>query len=384
MQNKFGKKTYSRLLIVLALAAAVFIYILGRPSEAVSKETATVPEYSALAIKAGDVPITTSYIGYVTPINSVDIMPYVNGYLDKILVTGGQEVKAGDTMIIIEQSEYKAKLDATKAAVLQAEANYNNAKIYYERIKKAGDKAVSKTEVDNAKASYLSAEAALSQAKANRSLAQVTYNYTIIKAPINGMVGNVSLTKGDYVAPGSNALLSIIQYNPIRIVFSITDKEYLDEIAQNGGALFQNEKIKLKLANGKTFEKTGKFQFTDNSLNKNTNSLSVYADFDNADKELIANAYVDVLVEKVFKNGVIIPRSLVSMQPEGDFVYTVKDNRLNQTKIDVIAELDNDNYLVRNNFATNEFLVTDQVSRFTPNQQVRIKPAVNLKLAEKK
>lgn len=381
MQNKFGKKTYSRLLVILVIIAVILFYILGVPRNADSKETPQIPTYNAVALKGRDVPVTTRYIGYVTPIHSVDIVPYVNGYLDKIMVAGGQEVKAGDTMIIIQQDEYKAKLDAAKASVLQAEANFNNAKTYYDRIKKAGAKAVSKTEVDNAKASYLSASAALAQAKANRAEALVTYNYTIIKAPISGIVGHVGLTKGDYVAPGSGALLKIIQYNPIHVVFSITDKEYLDETMQNSSGMFTGEKIKLRLANGKVFEKDGKFQYTNNELNLKTNSLTVYADFENEDKELIANAYVDVLVEKTFKNGVIIPQSLVSMRPDGNFIYTVKNGKLNQSKIDIVTELDDNNYLVRNNFGGNEYLVTDKVSRFTPDQQVKIKTTT---AAEKK
>lgn len=381
MQNQFGKKTYSRLLILLVIIAAVLFYFLMVPRNASSRETKEVPTYNVTALQGRDVPVTTRYIGYVTPIHSVDIVPYVNGYLDKILVEGGQEVKAGDTMIIIRQDEYKAKLDAAKAAVLQAEANYNNAKTYYDRIKKAGARAVSKTEVDNAKASYLSASAALAQAKANRAEAQVTYDYTVIKAPISGIVGHVGLTKGDYVAPGSGSLLKIIQYNPIHVVFSITDKEYLDESMQNSSGLFTDEKIKLRLANGKIFENSGKFRYTNNELNLKTNSLTVYVDFENDDKELIANAYVDVLVEKVFKNGVVIPQSLVTMRPEGNFIYTVKDGKLNQTKIEIVSELDDNNYLIRNTFANNEYMVTDKVSGFSPDQTVKIKTVT---AAEKK
>ena len=73
-------------------------------------------------------------------------------------------------------------------------------------------------------------EAQLAAAKADYELAKVNYDYTVIQAPISGIVGNVSLTKGDYVSPSGQPLLSIIQYNPIRVVFSITDKDYLEVI----------------------------------------------------------------------------------------------------------------------------------------------------------
>ena len=113
---------------------------------------------------------------------------------------------------------------------MQTQADLANAKVYYERVKKVGPKAMSKTEFDNAKAKYLSAQAAVAQARANYNLAKVNYGYTEINAPISGIVGEMSLTKGDYVSPGSQPLFSIIQYDPIRVVFSITDKDYLEEL----------------------------------------------------------------------------------------------------------------------------------------------------------
>ena len=110
------------------------------------------------------------------------------------------QVKAGDVMVIIDQAEYKARLDAAKAAVAQAEASFNNSSVYYQRMQKAGARAVSKTELDNAKASFLSAEAALEQAKAALAEAQVNYDYTVIRATIDGVVGDVPLSNPEVVA----------------------------------------------------------------------------------------------------------------------------------------------------------------------------------------
>lgn len=368
MRRFFPKKNYGVWqLLLLILMVAVYFFWSSR--EAQSKD-AEEPSYHTALIQSQNVPIESTYVGYITPIHEVSIQPYVNGYLDKITVNGGDEVKAGQTMIVIEPSEYKAKLDAAKAATLQAQANYNNAQIYYERIQKAGSKAISKTEVDNAKASFLSAQATLAQAKANQALAQVNYNYTIIKAPIDGIVGNVNLTKGNYVSPSTPALLSVIQYNPIRVVFSITDKDYLDEVAKAPN-LFGNEKIKLRLSNGKIFDKIGKFQFSDNALDRATNSLAIYADFENEDKTLLANAYVDVILERTFENGVLIPQGLVSMQALGNFVYTVNNNLLNQSKIEIVSNV-GESYLVRNTFKAGDYLVLDKISRFAPNQKVKM------------
>ena len=328
---------------------------------------------NVIPIEPQDITITSTYVGYVTPIKSVDLVPNVSGYIEDVFVQGGQDVKVGDNLVLIDQREYKADLNAAIAATTQAQANFNNAKVYYERIKKAGKKAISQTEFDNAKAEYLSALGNLEEAKANQAKAQVMYDYTVLQSSIDGVVGNVDLTKGNYVAPGSGALLSIIQYDPIRVVFSISDKEYLNEIAkQNGAPLFAGDKITLKLSNGNLYKPLGEFKFTDNSIDKTTGSVAVYADFANPNHELMANAYVDVLLEKNVKDAVLVRQNYVVLAPDGNYVYTVKDNQLLKTPVTILDE-QNGNYVLANRFAKGEYLVTDKVGNVGKDTKVKIK-----------
>lgn len=372
MQYKEEKKTYGILLPILVIIALIIGYLYLAPRY--DKKMKSTPEEVELTLhveplKVQDVGVEKSYIGYVTPINDVNVIPYISGFLEDIYVEGGQEVAAGDTLIVIKQNEYKAKMDAAKASVLQAQANFNNAQIYYKRIKDAGPKAISKTEVDNAKASFLSAQAQVANAKANHELAKVNYDYTIIQAPISGLVGNVTLTKGDYVSPAGQSLLSIIQFNPIRVVFSITDKDYLEEIGR--GALFSGENIKLKLADGRIFDKPGTYKFADNQINRDTNSIAVYADFENADKTLVSNAYVDVLVEKKYTDGVLIKQSLVTMTEKGNYIYLVNGNNLDKVKIDIVTSIGS-NYLVRNGFKKGDYIVLDKIGDVSPKQKIKV------------
>lgn len=379
MKNTGEKKTYANLLVILVIAALVlgWYFMSQRSSETKALSQGQELVLSVAPIRPQDMTIQNSYIGYVTPINSVSIQPYISGFLEDIMVKGGEEVNRGDTMIIIRQDEYKANLDAAKAKVMQAQADFNNAEIYYRRMKQAGIKVISKTELDNAKASYLSAQAALAQAKANQELAKVNYDYTVIQAPISGVVGNVDLTRGDYVSPASSSLLKIIQYDPIRVVFSITDKEYLDELKRNAQQLFADEKIQVRLSNGQIFKNPGQFKYLDNEINRSTNSIAVYADFPNSERTLVANAYVDVLVERRLQNVVPISQSRVTMDSKGNFIYTVRDGKLVKTPIEIL-HINTDNYLVKNTFAPDEYLVLDKIGTLDPKQKIKInivKPA---------
>ncbi|MBO5443350.1 MAG: efflux RND transporter periplasmic adaptor subunit [Alphaproteobacteria bacterium] len=369
---KQEEKTYGWLLAVVLVLALLAGYYALKETQKAKPQTVTAAKEITLRVvpvKAEDVDIQKSYIGYVTPINEVSVLPYINGFLDKIMVSGGQDVSQGETLVVIKQDEYKANMDAARASVIQAEANFANAKSYYDRIKKAGAKAVSKTEVDSAKASYLSSQAAVAQAKANFALAKVNYDYTEIQAPVNGTVGEVSLTKGDYVSPGGQALFKIIQYNPIRVVFSITDKDYLDELAQ--GKLFAQDEIRLRLSNGNIYAKPGQYRYVDNEIDRQTNSIAVYADFENEDKTLVANAYVDVLLNKTYKNGVLVRQNYVSREADGNYVYVVNGSQLSKVKVDIVAPVKND-YLLKNNFKRGDYLVIDKVSKMSPDQKIRI------------
>lgn len=381
MPKNIKNKNYVRFLLVLLTAAvlsAVYMSFWGTARSAVSKPAPEIT-LNVVPLKPSDTTIKKKYIGYITPIRSVDLVPNVSGYIDEVWVEGGQEVKAGDNLLLIDQREYKAELDAAKSAVVQAQADYNNAKSYYQRIKRAGIKAVSQSELDSAKAQFLSAQGVLEEARANLDKARVLYDYTILQSPISGQVGNVDLTRGNYVSPASSPLLKIIQYDPIRVVFSISDKEYLDEISRHAdGNLFNGESIRLRLADGKTYSRSGIFRFTGNELDKTTNSISIYADFANPSKELVANAYVDVLLERAVKGAFLIRQNYVTLTPDGAYVYTVKNNQLLKTPVNIITTVGSD-YLVGNKFAAGEYLVVDKVGRISKDAKVKIKVAAGEK-----
>ncbi len=371
--NKQEKKIYAEILLIFAIIAVViYFYYHKRTPRQMAVKSGKLSEITlnVMPAQAEKVTVDNSYIGYVTPINSVAVTPYINGFLEDIMVTGGQLAEQGDTLVVIRQDEYKANLKMAEAKLLQAQADYANAAVYYKRMRDAGVKIISKTELDNAKAQYLSAQAAVAEAKASVALTKVNYDYTVIQAPISGIVGDVSLSRGDYVSPSSPPLFTIIQYDPIRVVFSLTDKEYLNEITRNPQQPFTNEKISLRLANGKIYEAAGQYKYMGNELDKSTSSISVYADFPNPGRELVANAYVDVLVEKTYGDVVRVRQSYVTLENKGAYVYTIQNGRLNRKPVEIVTVSGND-YLLKNTFAAGEYIVVDKVGHIAKGQKIK-------------
>ncbi|MBO4284906.1 MAG: efflux RND transporter periplasmic adaptor subunit [Alphaproteobacteria bacterium] len=316
------------------------------------------------SVNPQDVPFTKKYIGYVLPKHEVFVQPFISGFIQKVEVSGGQEVKKGDLLVILKQDEYKASLANAYANTLQAEADFQNQESYFARIQKAS-KSVSASEFEAAKASYLASKAALEASKAAYELATVNYDYTFVYAPIDGIVGDVSLTEGNYVSPASGALFSIVQYSPMRVVFSISDKEYLDELKKNRP--FEDETLTLELPNGDIFTETGHFAYTDNRLNKATTSMAVYADFENVGKILTPNTYVNVLCTKIFKNALTLPKSIVDLEENGNFIYLIRNDVVSKAQVEILASKD-DSFIVKNTLQKDDKIILEQVSSFEINK----------------
>lgn len=381
MANETEKKSfaahYAVLIILIVLVVFLSFEIISLKRQSIDSKTAAVPPQTTTSVNVTpltpqSVTLSKKYIGYITPVHSVAVLPFISGFVEKIFVRSGQFVREGQLLMVLEQGEYKAQLDLARAGVMQAEAALENAATYYQRVQAAGNKAVAQADRDKAQAEYLSAKAALAQAQAQLAAAKVNYDYTIIRAPISGLIGTVEPTKGDYVSPAGTPLMTVIQTSPIQVVFSITDKDYIQNVSENGlSELLAGEKIKLQLANGEIYPAQGIYQYTDNALNRPTNSVAVYVNFDNKDNILLSNAYVTVYLEKELENIVLIPQNQVELTAQGSFVAVADKQGIRRRKIEIL-DTQNSDYIVKNVFGPQDYLVKGKAPELKENQPFRL------------
>lgn len=373
MENKKEKWLYFFALLILSLIsiclALALWYKTSNPAKGVSSHLNDLT-LQTMPIPVENVIVKNSYVGFVEAINQVNIVPYISGYLDTIFVKPGKQVKEDDVLVTIEPSEYKAKLDAAVAELARAEASFEYQKNYYERVKKSGKNTFSEVEVDNAKNNFLKAQAELKNAQANKDFANINYLYTQIKAPISGLVGNFNLSRGDYISPPNSSLLSIVQTDPIRVVFSLTDSEYLD--FKKNKDFFDNSTIRLTLSNGQDYKYAGAIKYTDNQINKNTNSLAVYAYFKNDENLLLPNSFVTVDVYRTFKDSVLLDKDIVKITDNGYFLNIARDDKITTVPIDIISEKD-DKFIIKNIFKPNDLIVLDDVGQIPQNTEIKFK-----------
>lgn len=318
-----------------------------------------------LAPKSQEITANYDYIGQVTAINQVDIVPHINGYISHIFKSGGNFVKKNDVILTIRQDEYLSQLVSAQASVYSAFADYENAETQYNRLKKAGAKAISQSEIDKARATYLMAKANLKKAQANFTQSQINYEYTYLTAPFDGVLGNINASVGDFITPSSTKIVKLIQYNPIRVVFSVTDKEYLSSKKQKISG------IKLQMPDGSIYKGKGNIKYSANEINPATNSIAIYSEFENPKNELIPNAYVKVILEKKYLNSFLITKDKVLLKQDGNYIYIVKKGIVELKKINILAQKDNE-YIIDNNFEKDEFIINSSIEENLLGKKVNI------------
>ena len=334
-----------------------------------TETAAALPEITAYKPASRQITVSYSYIGRVEAVNMTEIVPFISGYVEEITVKGGAEVKKGDVLAVVKQDEYIAALASAAAELYAANADYYNAEKQYQRMQKAGDKAVSKSQMDSAEATYLSAKGNLEKAKAQQAVAQTNLDYTYLKAPFDGVLGNIDLSLGEYISPASRNLMYLVQYDPIRVVFSVSDKEYLKHLhaAENSRL-----RIRLRLSDGEIYASDGEITYAANAVDAATDSVAIYAEFANPQAKLMPNAYVEVFLERTFDDVVLIAKADVNRHPDGDYIYAISNGILELRKVKILGEYNNQ-YVVQNDFSADEYLPAEEVDARLSGQRVSIK-----------
>ena len=312
---------------------AVIWYLCLHKKSVLPMLSADAPEVVVQHVYSKPIIITHEYIGHVEAIHAVSVYPYISGFIDKVLVDGGAEVTIGQTLFVLKQDQYLAEVEAAEAKVVGATADLEKAKLYLDRLNNTASEAISKTEKDDARTAFLTSEAALKGAQAALKLAKANYDYTVITATINGVVGNINVTRGEYVYPTGQALAYVLQYNPIRVRFSMPEKDFL-----NLGAnvhFFETGTLNLRLSNGKIISAAGSVRFADNQVHSGTSSIDLFADFENKNHLLLPGSYVTVLYDEEIPSAILIDRPIVSMQPKGNYVYVLKNGIIEKQQVEL-------------------------------------------------
>jgi multidrug efflux system membrane fusion protein len=274
-----------------------------------------------------DVPILLRNIGAVQAGQSAAIRPRVDGTLEQVLFTEGQEVKKGELIARLDPRPYQAVLDQALARKAATEATLANARLDLARSTDlARGQFASRQAVDTRTAQVAQLEAQLKADEAAISAAQVNLDYTSITAPFDGRMGLRSVDPGNVVrfANDNAIIVTISQIKPVVVVFTLPqDSLPAIQDAMARGTL----PATAHTPDDRTVLGQGELITTDSVIDQTTGTIRLKARFPNETTRLWPGQFVNVRLQLEVQKGVVaVPSIAVQRGPQGLFVYTVKDD----------------------------------------------------------
>ena len=374
--GKLKNRVIIRKVLVLLMCGAIGWYLKGKLTPQVPNMAAMgggEPSVLVQKITASNISPQATYIAHVEPIKSVDLIPQVAGYVEKVLFEEGSQVNEGDVLFVIEQEKYKATVALREAELASAQANLVKMERDYKRqVSLSKQNIASKATFDNAESNYLQAQAAVKQAEANLALAKIDLDYTEIKAPFTGYIGKALVREGNYVSSNSTSLARIVQVNPIRVAFSMTDKDFLNIRQEYSGEKASNIRTQLVLPNGKVMQNHFMSRFTDNEVNSDTATIAVYTEFNNDEGFLIPGNYVKMMIgTKDDVTALLVPQAAVAQDENGNYVVVVDENDIATERRVVLGDVIGENQVVMDGLAQDERVVIQGLQKVRDGQKVR-------------
>lgn len=289
------------------------------------------PEVGVITAQPQSAPLTKDLVGRLSPYRSADVRARVPGVLVKRTYAEGTDVKQGQVLFQIDPAPLQAALDASQAALAQAQATYTNNKVAAQRARELAPKGyISKSDLDNAQAAERNSAAAVQAARANVQTARINLGYASVTAPIAGRAGQQQVTEGALVGQGEATLLTTVdQIDPLYVNFTMS----VDELgqmraAQSSGNVTLTDpnkaSVQLTLPDGRRYAETGTLDFSDTTVNPATGAVSLRAQVPNPQRTLLPGMYVTLKANLGEQNKVfLIPQKAVQRDTTGAYVMTV-------------------------------------------------------------
>lgn len=286
-----------------------------------------------------------SYSASIRGRQDIRILPRVDGYLTKILVKEGEQVKKGQLLFVIDQVAYLAALEGAKAEVALQQANVANAALNYESQQVLYAKQiVSEYDLKLAQNNLKTAQAYLQQAEASKAVAQNNLSFTQITSPSDGVIGKLPYRIGDYVAPTITEGLTVVADNSeMYIYFSMSEAQLMELIEEHQSlqtAIQQLPAVELQLSNQRLYPHQGRIESISGVIESKTGAASIRAVFPNSEGKLLSGGAANVILPQSLTNAVVIPQEATFEIQDKTFAYKVVNGVTQLAPIEV-AKINN-------------------------------------------
>ena len=370
-----------KLILILALAAggyAAWYYRPAPPENPAARggkggKPGDMPPVPVVLgkVEKKDIPLYLDGLGNVQGFNTVVVRTRVDGQLEKVAFTEGQDVHVGDLLAQIDPKPFQAALAQAEARQKQDEAQLANGKLDLARdVTLVEQKAAPQKTLDTQKALVSTLEATVRADAAAVDSAKVQLSYTTISAPIEGRIGLRLVDQGNVVhAADLNGLVTITQLKPIAVIFTLPEKN-LPAIQRemSGGKL---KVIAVGRDNAVTLGE-GELAVVDNQIDMTTGTIKLKAVFPNDQLHLWPGQFINArLLLTTRKDGIVVPASAIQRGPDNTYVFVVDEDQSVAMRTVTVEQFQDDLALVKDGLQAGERLVVDGQYRLQPGSHVK-------------
>ncbi|MBV8118499.1 MAG: efflux RND transporter periplasmic adaptor subunit [Alphaproteobacteria bacterium] len=319
-----------------------------------------------------DVAGTAEFVGRIKAVDKVDLRARVTGYLGPRRFKEGDQVKADQTIFTLDPAPFEATLAQRKAEVAAAKATLDLATVQAQRGRELiKTKTIPQSELDQREATLLKAQASLQQAQAAQQAAEVDLSYTQIKSPIDGRIGQAAYSPGNLVGPDSGVLATVVKQDPIQVVFNVSQRQLLEARRDVPQEQLNAIVARLRLADGSTYDQSGKLDFIGVQADPNTDSIPLRAVFPNPKDLLSDGMSVRVVIEAGKPaQALVIPQSAVAQDQAGTYVFVVDAaNKAIMRKVKIEMQRDG-TAIVKDGLAAGDRVIVQGQARVRPGMTV--------------
>ena len=370
MHIKVTRKKVAVLILLVIIIPIIYNKISGKIAGIIQSRLNAIPKEVVVDHPQKENSfITAEETGRVEAKYSVDVIARVPGFLIKKYFKEGDFVKKGQLIFKIDPREYQIEVNNSLANVNQYSALLKNAQQELNRANALiKEDLISRSDVDQSLATRNQNKALLDAARQQYELAKVNLSYTDIRSPIDGRIGKVNITEGNYVTATSGSLVNISSTNPVYVAFSLKSDDYVNILKASDK--FKDVQVQVQFEGGQWYDKTGTIDFVDNKIDKDSGSISMRAVFDNSKGWLVPGNYMKVkLIAPKMVEYMTVPQSCTKGDPmSGYYVWTVKDNKAVRKDIEVSDSINN-NWIVESGLDYNDTVVVSGIQNIAAKGQ---------------
>lgn len=373
------KRRRKRLILMSCCIAAVIVgYVILTWPE---KKEPEIPVVTVEKVGSEDVEIYGDYVGLIRAQQFVEVRARVEGFLERMAFAEGTYVKKNQVLFVIDQRQYKAKVDKARAQLRKDSALVLKTKRDLERIKPLFEQnAASRLDLDNATAAYETAVASMGMSRADLVQAEQELSYTYVRSPISGYISERLVDLGTLVGTGGKSLLAtVVKSDTVLIDFSMTALDYLKSkerniiLGQRDSSRSWQPSVTITLPDNSIYPHKGLVDFAEPQVSPKTGTFSVRAEMPNPDHVLLPGQFTKVhALLDVLENATVVPQKALIIEKGGAYVFVMRrDSTVERRFIELGPEFGN-KVVVERGLAPSETIISEGYHKLTPGMKVRV------------